>query len=457
MGEFKHQHTADLSASLTCSTMSLGIEQIKEAAGSAELGSVCLDESHQYLDGSIKILLMRLLVKALSGKSDFVALISMAEELLSDAPNSVYLHYALGTAFSKTGNHEKAIQHCRKFVEIHAVGDDTVFQKQNLATTHNNLAVCLKTIGLLDPAEQNFKKAIELDDGFAAAFNNYGNLLNDKARIQEAQQNFVRAIEINPDDHVAYWNLHSTSKSIDEAKSIIELCVSKAPTDEIAIFTLAGLRALEGDRRDLEELARFGFSEEPLIRSIFWVLSLPKIPRVHFNRWSLFDHAIKLSDRSRPFYEFGVWMGDSFGYLVDKFDEGFGFDTFQGLPEDWGVIPRGAYSSYGRVPEIENSTFIVGEFEETLPNFFAKKREKAGLINFDADLYSSTLTALTNAKPVIDSNTVLVFDEFIVNNNWEGDEFRAMNEFCVENGLSYEVEGVSLFTKQVMCRISPAL
>ena len=49
----------------------------------------------------------------------------------------------------------------------------------------------------------------------------------------------------------------------------------------------------------------------------------------------------------------------------------------------------------------------------------------AGLINFDADLYSSTITALNHARPVIDTSTVLVFDEFIVNRNWEHDEFRA--------------------------------
>ena len=77
----------------------------------------------------------------------------------------------------------------------------------------------------------------------------------------------------------------------------------------------------------------------------------------------------------------------------------------------------------------------------------------AGLINFDADLYSSTITALSNAKPVIDRRTTLVFDEFIVNNNWEQDEFKALNEFCAANDLSYEVVAVSLFTKQVVCKL----
>ena len=98
-------------------------------------------------------------------------------------------------------------------------------------------------------------------------------------------------------------------------------------------------------------------------------------------------------------------------------------------------------------------SLLLVEFAGTLPEFFETKRPMAGLINFDADLYSSTITALTHANTVIDETTTLVFDEFIVNNNWEQDEFRALNEFCETHGYAYEVEAVSLFTKQVVCRL----
>ena len=76
----------------------------------------------------------------------------------------------------------------------------------------------------------------------------------------------------------------------------------------------------------------------------------------------------------------------------------------------------------------------------------------ASIINFDADLYSSTLCALNNSKPVIDKDTILIFDEFIINKNWEQDEYKALNEFCSNNNLSYEVLAVSYFTKQVALR-----
>ena len=451
MRGFRHQHTSDLSASLTCSTMAFDIDYLEDQLDSAIDATKQVDATGQELSVSVKLLMMKLLVKALLSKSNFDAAISMADELLQDAPNSVYPHYTLGTAYSKIGENDKAVYHCRRFLEIEPIACDAKFKQDNLATVYNNLAVSLKTLGFLDQAEIEFKQALRLDDQFAAAYNNYGNLLNDKARLPEARQCFMRAIEINPEDHIAYWNLHATSKNMGEAQSIIEACISKCPTDEIAIFTLAGLRAFNGDRSAFEELQEYGFSKEPLVRSIEWILSLPKMPEIHFNRWSIYDRAIELSDCNRSFYEFGVWMGDSFKYIVPNFAGGFGFDSFQGLPEDWGVVPRGTYSSRGRVPDIENSKFIVGEFGATLPEFFDSKRPKAGLINFDADLYSSTITALSNAKSVIDNRTTLVFDELIVNNNWEEDEYKALNEFCEANGFSYEVVAVSLFTKQVVC------
>lgn len=218
-------------------------------------------------------------------------------------------------------------------------------------------------------------------------------------------------------------------------------------------MTLAGLHAFAGDRSHIEALAHDGFADDPIIRSIEWILSRNETPQIHFNRWSMFDTALAHANQSRAFYEFGVWMGDSFRYLIDHFPQGYGFDTFEGLPEEWHDLPRGSYTSFGEVPNILGAEFVVGEFRNTLPEFFAHQRPMAGLINFDADLYSSTITALNHARPVIDSSTVLVFDEFIVNRNWEHDEFRALEEFCATNRLRYEVLVLSLFTKQMACRL----
>jgi hypothetical protein len=217
---------------------------------------------------------------------------------------------------------------------------------------------------------------------------------------------------------------------------------------------IAALEGFKGNFSMLDDILSSSNSSHPYTRSIKWVFSLPKLPNIFFDRWLFFDAVIKLANNSRPFYEFGVWNGYSFKYLIKTFKKGFGFDTFSGLPEDWHNQKKGTYSSFGVIPKIEGGEFIVGKFEDTLPNFFSEEKPKASLINFDADLYSSTLCALNYSNKVIDEKTILVFDEFIMNGKWEEDEFKALNEFCDNLGYSYEVLAVSFFTKQVAVRLN---
>ena len=189
------------------------------------------------------------------------------------------------------------------------------------------------------------------------------------------------------------------------------------------------------------------------MRSFAWVFNLPDLPALYFRRWALFDHMVEFSMQDRPFYEFGVWRGEAFQYLINTFKKGYGFDTFEGIPEDWHDEKAGTYSSDGNIPQIAGGEFIVGKFEDTLTGFFSQPRPMASIINFDADLYSSTICALNFSKPVIDKHTILIFDEFIINKNWEQDEYKALNEFCLNNNCTYEVLAISFFTKQVAVRL----
>ena len=110
------------------------------------------------------------------------------------------------------------------------------------------------------------------------------------------------------------------------------------------------------------------------MRSFVWAFSLPKLPPLYFHRWALFDYVVELGEKDRPFYEFGVWRGEAFRYLIKTFKKGYGFDTFEGLSEDWHKVEAGTYSSDGNIPKIDGGEFIVGKFEDTLPGFFFRKK-----------------------------------------------------------------------------------
>ena len=50
---------------------------------------------------------------------------------------------------------------------------------------------------------------------------------------------------------------------------------------------------------------------------------------------------------------------------------------------------------------------------------------------------------------MIDEDTILVFDEFLMNDRWEEDEYKALEEFCNNFNFSYDVLAVSFYTKQI--------
>jgi tetratricopeptide (TPR) repeat protein len=448
-----YNHTTNLAAEITNSSVSAMLNEDPSFFVSNGKGHHSIPSRNSTSNLELDSSLVRLLTDMFeAGK--FSSTVDVAEKLLDQFPGSIFILNVLAECHAKLGDDIKAINFYQSTMQNILPGDTDKVAKDYLPNIHNNMGVCLKSVGFLDLSENSLKKAIKLDPKSSTAYNNYGNLLSDQAKIEEAQKSFLKAIELDPSNYKAYWNLHSTVNNAAHAQEIIELCLAQAPTFPDGIFTLAGLKAFSGDKSHFNKLMKTEFAGHPILTSIEWVLSLPVLPEVHFNRWSVFDRAVDQSDVNRPFYEFGVWMGDSFKYLMRNFDTGYGFDTFEGLPETWRSVPKGAYTSYGSIPQIKGAQFVVGEFNDTLPKFFEKPRPKASLINFDADLYSSTLCALMNAKPVIDTDTILVFDEFIVNQNWQEDEFKALNEFCILKGFTYEVLIISLFTKQVVVRLS---
>ena len=354
----------------------------------------------------------------------------------------------LGLTLKELGRLDEAEASLKKAIQL----------KADFSAAHNNLGVTLKELGRLDEAEASLKKAIQLKADSAVAHNNLGNTLRELARLDEAKISYAKAIELRPDFADAHWNLHGIQNNIKDAEFWIDKSLAANKTHQLAQLTKAALRFYQGDRNYFDDLMQSKLKHHPVMRSFSWAFSLPYLPQLYFNKWHFFDAILKKSKISKPFYEFGVWRGSSFKYLINTFKKGYGFDTFTGLPEDWHAgnhfKKKGAYTSDGIVPNIKGGEFIIGKFQDTLPEFFSQSRPIASVINFDADLYSSTICALNFSKSVIDKDTILIFDELIMNENWEKDEFKALNEFCSINHYNYEVIAISFFTKQAAVKLT---
>jgi hypothetical protein len=134
-------------------------------------------------------------------------------------------------------------------------------------------------------------------------------------------------------------------------------------------------------------------------RAIFTGLWLRKhrlYPQISLQtREQIFDLIGKdVADRKVLYLEFGVYKGDSIKYWSSllKHPEAMlhGFDSFEGLPQDWhGDLAKGFFSTGGEVPNIADRRvrFVKGWFSETLPRDVIPPHEVM-VINMDANLYS---------------------------------------------------------------------
>lgn len=223
-----------------------------------------------------------------------------------------------------------------------------------------------------------------------------------------------------------------------------------------------GIRVLRKIKSTLIRLRFHGIFEpfsKPLVTMAYlsklskWARQTPKpgfndFYTKHHNynkRYELYDHVLNSESLSSIYYiEFGVARGHSFKWWVDKIkspDSKFaGFDTFSGLPEDWGYFKKGDMSAHDSFPDIDDPRcrFIKGIFQETLPSFLKEFRtDLRKVIHMDADIYTSTLFALTMMGPYLNKGDILIFDEF----NVPLHEFKAFTEFVSSYYIKVEVIG----------------
>jgi len=133
------------------------------------------------------------------------------------------------------------------------------------------------------------------------------------------------------------------------------------------------------------------------------------------------------------YLEFGVFQGDSIRQWVNlnKHEDSrfFGFDSFEGLPEDWRAGQgKRHFDVQGAVPLIDDPRveFVKGWFENTVPPFArAFSTRNRLLLHVDCDLYGSAMLALVYFSPFMSKGSLLIFDEFYDREN----EFKAFMDW----------------------------
>ena len=169
-----------------------------------------------------------------------------------------------------------------------------------------------------------------------------------------------------------------------------------------------------------------------------------QIFNTHIEMLAFFTRLV--ADRDGIAIEFGVYSGTTLEVIRQGFNGSvYGFDSFEGLPEDWrDGFPKGFFAT-PKIPTIENVTLVVGTFQETLESFLKKLVEPILFIHFDADLYSSTAYCLDKVTNHLAPDSIFVFDEYHNYEGWQNHEHKAFTEWLDKNPC-FSAKAVGLVT-----------
>ena len=139
--------------------------------------------------------------------------------------------------------------------------------------------------------------------------------------------------------------------------------------------------------------------------------------------------------------EFGVWKGDSINLLSKYTNKIYGFDSFEGLKDDWHGFSGIAEESFNlnkKLPKVnKNVELIPGWIEETLDKFLDENKFKIKFINIDVDTYKTSKYILERINPLLVENAIIIFDELYNYPGWDVGEYKALKEVFSENEYKF--------------------
>lgn len=356
-------------------------------------------------------------------------------------------------AYRQQGNLSQAEGICQKILQTTPHQADALHLWGAIALQQGNLEV----------AKEMLERAIAASPTNPEFHNNLGLAYHENGELEAAAKHYWRALALAPEYANAAFNLHALlldPTDMRPALRQVQHTLNCNPYDSEARFVLGVLFDYSQDEK--KAAAHFAVLEQgnslDQARLDAWryLKSTSKtLPPITGCGLQTFNLALNAAPKEGLVLEFGVRFGTSIRKIATLANQQVhGFDSFEGLPEVWHHEPKGSYTTKGELPNVpENVQLHVGWFEDTLPKFLERHGGSVRFINVDCDIYSSTKTVLDLLAPRMVPGSVIVFDEYIGNEHWREDEFKAFQEAVAKYGWTYEYLCFSIFTKQVAIRI----
>jgi len=166
---------------------------------------------------------------------------------------------------------------------------------------------------------------------------------------------------------------------------------------------------------------------------------------VFLNSITIREYAIKnavINDQvlDKSYLEFGVYKGDSVNFFSTFVEKIYGFDSFQGLNEDWVANadhPKGTFSLVQQPQVNKNVELVIGKIQNTLSLFISKKKPEINFIHIDTDTYETATYILKETKPYLVNNSIIIFDNLYNYMGWREGEYKALVENFEHNEYKF--------------------
>ncbi|MEK6617892.1 MAG: tetratricopeptide repeat protein [Nitrospirota bacterium] len=168
--------------------------------------------------------------------------IAELEKLLGTEPDDFQARCRLGELYFSKGRLDDALTEVKKSIEM-AEGLRAEMNR-SLAMYYSNLGTIYAHKNMVEEAEAQFKKALELNSSDVLALFNLGRVNSEKRQYMEAKTCYERLVEVAPEDPIAWYNLAGVYVELDNP------AVSDYNTIDMA--TQCYLRTLELDPKHLE-------------------------------------------------------------------------------------------------------------------------------------------------------------------------------------------------------------
>ena len=132
------------------------------------------------------------------------------ESLIKEYPNEYLLFNICGACHSEIGSIEPAIENFKKAIAL----------KIDYSEAQFNLGVAFQKLNQLDNASEYYLQAIHSQHAYPSAHNNLGIIFLNKGRIDAAVKSFEWAIAYSPNYAEAYNNLGSALQELKQLKML---------------------------------------------------------------------------------------------------------------------------------------------------------------------------------------------------------------------------------------------